>query len=144
MDHHCVVLGNWIGHHNIRFFFLLHLYTFLAAFTIDILYFLSIFKWGYGSNDKLFYTVQYIFPTILSTSIGFGSFSQWFGQLYFAMTNRTQLEMMQDFRTNIFNSGSAIENLKSSFGNVKHKIQWLLPFSYPDSMSDGYKIIKWK
>ena len=141
MDHHCVVLGNWIGHHNIRLFFLLHLYTFIAAFILVTLYLLAIFKWRYGSNDKLFFTVQYVFPLILSLTIGFGSFSNTIGQFYLNLINKTQLEMMLDYKTNIFNSGSLAENLKASFGNVKYRFQWILPFNYPESMTDGHTVI---
>lgn len=133
-----MVLGNCIGHYNIKFFVLLHFYTMLGAANLDALFFLAVFKWGYGSHDKLTFAVQYMVPMIFVTMIGLGSVSQFFSQLYLNLINKTQFEMIMDFKTNIFSSGNRLENLKASFGNVKNKLQWLLPFHYEGTMSDGH------
>ena len=57
---------------------------------------------------------------------------------YFTLKNRTQPELMDDFRVNIFDTGKAIENFKQNFGNPSNKLLWLLPIDTLDKTMDGH------
>jgi hypothetical protein len=70
--------------------------------------------------------------------ITFGSFGQFFINLFMALTNRTQLELMEDYKTNIFDSGDLLYNFKATFGDPKWKILWLFPINTLDETQNGH------
>lgn len=70
--------------------------------------------------------------------ITFGGIGQVVINLYYAAKNRTQMEVMEDFKNNIFDTGDIWENMKDVFGDTPHKILWLLPIESGQKSTDGH------
>ena len=126
------MLGNCIGFHNLKYFLLLHLYTLLGGSNLIFWFMMGVKRWGFGSNHKPTFWVEYVLPLIFCTMITMGSIGQLVMNLYMNVKNRTQLEVMEDFNHSIFDTGSIIENLKQNFGDPKCKLLWLLPIDTND------------
>lgn len=136
-DHHCAILANCIGFHNFKPFVLLHFYTAMGGINIVFWYMMGIKLWGFGSTDTLYFWVQYVVPLFLCCMLTFGCIGQFFMYMYLALKNRTQLEVIQDYRHNIFDTGDMMENFKYAFGDTS-KIWWFLPVDSSNKPTDGH------
>ena len=69
--------------------------------------------------------------------ITFGSIGQLCINGFFALNNRSQVEIMEDMNHNIFDTGSKSENFAQLFGNGP-KLSWLIPTVAEDLPTDGH------
>jgi hypothetical protein len=137
-DHHCMVLGNCIGQHNFKYFILLQFWTFCAGVNLLFWFIFGIKKYGFGSDETLFFWVQYVIPIIFVSLLSVGSFGQFLSNFYFAWKNRTQIEIMEDMKHNIFDHGNVMENLKDVFGDSNNIVMWLFPIEWGQRTTDGH------
>ncbi|CAI2374614.1 unnamed protein product [Moneuplotes crassus] len=137
-DHHCVVLGNCIGLHNFKYFLLLQLYTFLGGVNLLFWFVYGVKVHGFGSNEFIFFFAQYVFPIFLVGMMSFGCLGQIFVNTYYVVKNRTQMDVMLDFKNNVFDSGSFLTNAKDVLGNPSSKFWWLLPVDVGEKTTDGH------
>ena len=70
--------------------------------------------------------------------ITFGSIGQLVINSYFLSKNRTQLEIMEDFNNNIFDTGDIFTNAKEVLGDPDNKIWWLIPVEAGQKTTDGH------
>ncbi|CAI2375030.1 unnamed protein product [Moneuplotes crassus] len=136
-DHHCFILGNCIGLHNFKPFLLLQYYTCLGGANLLgwFIYGLTVQK--FGSEEFLLFFAEYIFPIFLLCFMTFGTFCQAIVNTYYLLKNRTQQDIIQNFRVNIFDTGSWSSNAKEVFG-TRGGLLWFLPVDTGEKPTDGH------
>jgi palmitoyltransferase len=126
MDHHCLFVNNCVGSYNLKFFFLLLLYTVLGGtYNAMISYTWSQIKRPRG-NDVLGFERGMVLAngvTIFVISLILLPFVSI--HIYLAATNTTTLEALKG-RTKQYDLGSHMRNLKHAFGS--NPWLWLSPF----------------
>ena len=132
-----MVLGNCIGMKNYKFFYLLQFWTAIGGLNLLFWFIFGIKVHKFGSNDTLYFWVQYVLPIIFCVMITFGSWGQVVINTYLLLKNRTQMEIMEDFQHNIYDTGNFLENMKEVMGDNCPYIYWLFPIEAGDQ-GDGY------
>lgn len=118
MDHHCPWIGNCIGYKNHRFFVQFLAYGALTCFNLGISCVCALQAADGFSIYNLIGLVSGF--AVALTLLGLLIF-----HLYLLFTNQTTIEMDPGKKTNVFDTGSAKENIAQVIG--KNCLGWLFP-----------------
>ena len=139
-DHHCPVVGCWVGYYNYKYFCQMSLFTFTGCFHQDIWLLVAIYFWDFGPKNHFLFTIAYTIPSVflfLWCIFGACMVSSHFLLIWY---NLSTIEWIKNYNGRIFDYGSFCKNYKDAFGDEEPCfLMRLMPLKqYNKPSADGY------